>query len=164
MEKCKYSLPELAVVILLVTAGLFGLAGCSDDDHPTVTPQGWILSPDDVMESFTTALEDMDLEAMVGLLDECSGRSRFIFRDEDVARLSLPTGFLDRGDMRLAWRNIFAGERIFNNAGRWAPGVGAIEVTRFERNTEWCDPTCGGSSWWDLSLGIQRVNFRIERL
>lgn len=148
------------VLVLSALAVLWG--GCADDDHPTVTPPTRISSPDEVMDAFTAALEAMDLEAMVALLDECGGRFKFRFRDEDVAKLSLPTGIMDRGDMIRAWRNVFAGERIYNHAGQWAPGVEGIQVNRFDRNTEWCDPTCGGSSWWDLVLGIQRVNFRME--
>lgn len=162
MEKFRYSLPALAFVLLLVTAGLFCMAGCSDDDHPTVTPQGRISSPDDLVAAFTQAIVDMDLEAMTPLLDECSGRFRFTFRDEDVAKMSLPTGILDQGDMIRAWRNVFAGERIYNHAGLWVPGVTGIEVARCERNTEWQDPSCGTDSWWDLTYGIHRVNFRIE--
>jgi hypothetical protein len=155
MKKLMTSLSFIVLLALLA-------AGCSDDDHPTVTPPDRISSPDDVMDAFTAALEAMDLVAMEALLERCSGRFRFLFRDEDVAKLSLPTVFLDRGDMMRAWRNVFAGERIFNHAGQWAPGVEAIEVTRFERNTEWCEPICGGSSWWDLQFGVLRVNFRIE--
>ena len=58
MDKFRISLLPMTLVVLL-------LVGCSDDDHPTATPPDRISSPDDLMEAFTTAMDDLDIEAMV---------------------------------------------------------------------------------------------------
>ncbi|MEN8005738.1 MAG: hypothetical protein ABFS42_01935 [Candidatus Krumholzibacteriota bacterium] len=138
------------------------LVGCSDDDPPITIPEGRISSPDELMVAFVSALEARDIEALASLFDHDTKKFTFKFRDEDVVELSLPTEYLNQGEMIQVWRNVFSGREILNNDGGTAPGVAGLEVNRFQRTTEWCGPECDTDSWGAVAYNLQRVNFRVE--
>lgn len=150
------------IAFLLLLGALHLVASCSDDGPLFEIPEDQISSPDELVDAFISAVEARDIESLVPLFDHDTKHFSMKFREEDVAEMSLPTGYLNMGDMIQVWRNILSGQEILNNEEDLVPAVIGIEVIRFDRNTDWCGNECGTESWLELRYNIQRVNFRIE--
>lgn len=137
------------------------LPGCGDGDDPTVPDPG-VNSCDDVIAQFESSLRANDAEALIALFDTDTGYFSFRFRSEDVDGLSLPTSYLNTGEMTQVWRNLFSGEEILNHAGVLTPALTRLEFTPFERTTLWHRPDCGDASWFDMVNGVQHAYYRVK--
>ena len=147
---------------LLLCPLILLLAGCSAEG-PDEPLDDAVASPDDLMARFAAALTAGDAAALAPLIDHETGRSYFVFRQDDVDSLGLPTSSLGGGETIDAFRNIFSGLPVQNQAGETVPAVESILIDTMERLTEWSGPSPGDDlSWWELRFNVQKVSHRVE--
>lgn len=133
------------------------VSSCSSDDP--VVPNDPISSPDEIMEEFQSALASTDILKLEALFDHETSHFIFHFMDEDIEALSLPTSYLNMGEMIQVWRNLFSGQEVLNNDGNLVPAITSWEVNEMDRNTAWNNPRFLESGLWDLYCNVQKVSY-----